>query len=302
MRRGVLVATTDLALADGRTLRVHDSGGAAGLTMLWHHGSPQTGALLEPLLTAAARCGIRLVSCARPAYGESSPKPGRDVASVAADVAAAADALGIARFAAMGASGGGPHALACAARLPGRVVAVVTLAGIAPFDAAGLDWFAGMAPAGAAALRAAQRGRAARLAFEATAEFDPAIFTARDWAALETDWADLGADAGTAARAGPDGLVDDDVAFVSPWEFPLAAVTVPVLVVQGDEDRVVPEAHGRWLAARLPRAEFRLRPGDGHVSVLAAVPDALDWLLSHVRATDPGPRRTAGSPPTRRAS
>lgn len=281
MRRGVLVATTDLALADGRTLRVHDSGGAAaGLTVLWHHGSPQTGTLLEPLLTAAARCGIRLVSCARPAYGGSSPKPGRDVASVAADVAAAADALGIARFAAMGASGGGPHALACAALLPGRVVAVVTLAGIAPFNAAGLDWFAGMVPAGAAALRAAQRGRAARLAFEATAEFDPAIFTARDWAALETDWADLGADAGTAGREGPDGLVDDDVAFVSPWGFAVEAVAVPTLVVQGDEDRVVPAAHGRWLAVHLPRAEFRLRPGDGHVSVLTAVPDALDWLLA----------------------
>ena len=277
-----MVATTDVALADGRTLRVHDSGGPNdGLAVFWHHGSPQTGALLEPLLTAAARCGIRLVSCARPAYGESSPKPGRDVASVAADVAAAADALGIARFAAMGASGGGPHALACAALLPGRVAAVATLAGIAPFDAAGLDWFAGMAPAGAAALRAARPGRKARLAFEATAEFDPAVFTARDWAALEHDWAALGADAEAAARAGPDGLVDDDVAFVSPWGFPLAAVAAPVLVVQGDEDRVVPEAHGRWLAARLPRAEFRPRPGDGHVSVLAAVPDALDWLLAH---------------------
>lgn len=277
-----MVATTELALADGRTLRVHDSGGAAtGLTVFWHHGSPQTGALLEPLLAAAERRGTRLVSCARPSYGGSSPRPGRDVASVAADVAAAADALGIARFATLGASGGGPHALACAALLPVRVAAVATLAGVAPFNAPGLDWFAGMAPAGAAALRAAQPGRKARLAFEATAEFDPAVFTARDWAALEHDWAALGADAEAAARAGPDGLVDDDVAFVSPWGFPLAAVAAPVLVVQGDEDRVVPEAHGRWLAARLPRAEFRPRPGDGHVSVLAAVPDALDWLLAH---------------------
>ena len=277
-----MVATTELALADGRTLRVHDSGGAAtGLTVFWHHGSPQTGALLEPLLAAAERRGTRLVSCARPSYGGSSPRPGRDVASVAADVAAAADALGIARFATLGASGGGPHALACAALLPVRVAAVATLAGVAPFNAPGLDWFAGMAPAGAAALRAARPGRKACLAFEATAEFDPAVFTARDWAALEHDWAALGADAEAAARAGPDGLVDDDVAFVSPWGFPLAAVAAPVLVVQGDEDRVVPEAHGRWLAARLPRAEFRPRPGDGHVSVLAAVPDALDWLLSH---------------------
>ncbi|POH59684.1 alpha/beta hydrolase, partial [Cryobacterium zongtaii] len=86
--------------------------------MLWHHGSPQTGALLEPLLAAAAQRRIRLISYGRPSYGGSTPLPGRTVGSAAADVAAIADALQLDRFAVMGASGGGPHALACAALLP----------------------------------------------------------------------------------------------------------------------------------------------------------------------------------------
>jgi pimeloyl-ACP methyl ester carboxylesterase len=64
----------------------------------------------------------------------------------AADVAAIADALGIGRFAVLGHSGGGPHALACAALLPERVIAAVSVSGPAPFDAAGLDWFAGWSP------------------------------------------------------------------------------------------------------------------------------------------------------------
>ena len=111
-----MVSVRDVRLQDGRNLRVHDSGeGHArdGFTVLWSHGSPQTGALLEPLLLAASARGIRLLSYGRPSYGGSSPHAGRDVAAAAADVAQIADALGIARFAVMGASGGG--------RMPWRV-------------------------------------------------------------------------------------------------------------------------------------------------------------------------------------
>src|SRR5690348_1459842 len=110
------VSERDVRTDDGRVLRVHEGGGdGARLTVVWHHGSPQTGALLDPLLDAATVRGIRLVSYGRPSYGGSTPRPGRDVASAADDVARITDALGTGRFATMGASGGGPHALACAA-------------------------------------------------------------------------------------------------------------------------------------------------------------------------------------------
>ena len=115
-----MVMKRDLELRDGRRLMVHaaDSSGTSDeLTLVWHHGSPQTGALLEPLVAVAATRNIRLVSYARPSYGGSSPNRGRDVGSAAADVAQVADALGVDRFAVMGASGGGPHAFACAALL-----------------------------------------------------------------------------------------------------------------------------------------------------------------------------------------
>jgi len=74
-------------------------------------------------------------------------------------------------------------------------------------------------------------------------------------------------------------MVDDDLAYVAPWGFDPADITVPVLVLHGDDDRVVPAAHGAWLAARIPSAELWLRPGQGHVSVLDAAPAVLDWLL-----------------------
>ena len=60
------------------------------------------------------------------------------------DIAALADALGLDRFATWGASGGGPHALACAALLGDRVVAAATFAGAGPSDQPDLDFTAGM--------------------------------------------------------------------------------------------------------------------------------------------------------------
>ena len=134
-------------------------------------------------------------------------------------MAAIADAFGVGRFAVMGASGGGPHALACAALLGDRVTGAVAIAGIAPYTE-DFDWFAGMrAPGG---LRAARGGRAARARFAETDEFDPESFTAADWAALSGAWQSLGSDAMAAGEAGPDGLIDDDVAFASPWGFEVA--------------------------------------------------------------------------------
>jgi len=261
-----------IVLDDGRTLEAYDGGGN-GFPIVWHHGTPQTGALIAPLLEAAAKRGIRLVSYARPSYGGSAPNPGRDVASAASDMAQVADAFGLERFAVMGASGGGPHALACAALLGDRVSRAATLAGIAPYTDE-FDWFKGMvAPR---ALRAARDGRETRTALPP--EFDEDSFTARDWAVLEDRWKALGEDAGKAGAAGPEGAIDDDLAFATPWGFELERVAAPVLVAHGGEDRMIPLSHAHHMLDRLPDAELWLRPRDGHVSILDAVPIVMEWL------------------------
>jgi pimeloyl-ACP methyl ester carboxylesterase len=280
-----VIKETDLHLADGRTLHFYDTGAGeadAGLSVFWHHGTPNTGAPPEPLFPAAAERGIRWVSHDRPGYGGSTPQPGRDVAAVAADVASIADALGIGQFAVMGHSGGGPHALACSALLPGRVLATVAGSGLAPFRAEGLDWFAGMAPSSAASMRAAAAGRSAYEEHLAAAEFDMEAFTPADLAALSADWSWLGRIAGQAIEGGPDGMIDDELAYVSPWGFAPAQVTPPVLFLYGGQDRMVPSGHGVWLAGHCPSAELWLRPDDGHVSVLrSSAVAALDWLVEH---------------------
>ncbi|MFT2017073.1 alpha/beta fold hydrolase [Streptomyces sp. 796.1] len=279
-----MVVERDLEVAEGRRLHVYDTGAAAGdaqVTVFWHHGTPNVGAPPVPLFLAGRRLGVRWISYDRPGYGGSTPRPGRSVAAVVDDVVAVADALGVDRFAAMGHSGGGPHALACGALLGARVVGVVSVAGLAPFGAAGIDWFAGMASAGAQSLRAAVAGRAAKEEYEAAATFDPQMFTPADHAALAAEWSWFEQVVEPAMAAGPGGLIDDDLAYVAPWGFDPEQVVAPALLLHGDRDRIAPSAHARWLADRCPTAELRIRPDDGHISVLAGAEGALAWLAGH---------------------
>lgn len=269
---------TDLALADGRTLHVYDTGAKDGPTVFWHHGTPNLGAPPRPLFAAADRLGIRWVSYDRPGYGGSTPLPGRDMASAATHAEAVADALGIERFMVMGHSSGGPHALACGAFLPDRVRAVVSVAGLAPANAEGLDWYAGMSAGSEGSLRAATQGREAKAAYQETAEFDPESFNPNDDAAFSGPWGWFLEVVRPALAGGPGGLIDDDLANVAPWGFDPADVKVPVLLMHGDADRMVPASHGEWLAARCSRSDLRVFPGEGHISVMRHAEAALDWL------------------------
>lgn len=256
----------------GLDVHASDDDVAGRDVLLWHHGSPQTGAILPPVQAAADTRGLAVVSVARPAYARSPRLPGRTVADVAAGLRPVLEALGVASVVSVGASGGGPHALACAAAMPGLVRRVVTFASPAPFDGTE-EWFAGMqAPQ---ALRAAVEGEEARRRFAEIDEFDPNSFVDADYAALRGQWASLGADVGASAEFGDDGLLDDDLAFTRPWGFDLADVTASVLLVQGERDRVIPSQHARLLAGALPNATLQLHPDDGHVSVLRHLASAL---------------------------
>ena len=289
--------TLDVPLPDGRTLRVRDDGepGDDRLALVLHHGTPQSGLVLSLQLDDARAQGMRVISFDRPGYGSSPRHEGRRVADVAADVSALADALGVDRFVTSGASGGGPHALACAALLPDRCLAAASVAGVAPYDPAGLDWLAGMGEDNVEEFGAAVAGpddlrtylTAAREAVlgagpEGLVESMRSLLPPADVAVLSGElgsW--LHASMADGLRPGVDGWLDDDLAFVQDWGFTLDEVRTPVLVMAGGQDLMVPVAHGSWLAEALPTATPMIDPEAGHLSLLAGIGRAHTWLLEH---------------------
>lgn len=283
----------DVELPDGRRLHAYEAGDEDGEPVIVHHGTPGSGVLPQMWADDAVARGIRLVGYDRPGYGGSSRHPGRRVADAAADVAALADALGVDRFRTWGASGGGPHALACTALLPQRVIAAACLAGVAPYDADALDFLAGMGEDNVEEFTAALAGEQELRDFlgpardgvlGATPEelsramasllppVDVAVLTGRFARAVHENMA-------AGLRAGYEGWLDDDRAFTSGWGFSLTGVTVPVLLRQGEQDLMVPFAHGQWLAAHLPSAEVALTPEDGHLTLTTDIGSTHRWLL-----------------------
>lgn len=276
-----MTRTYEIIAPDGRTLHVYDTNHAgAGTVLFWHHGTPQTGEPPAPLIPELERRDIRCISYDRPGYGKSAGLQGRNVAAAAADVTVITDALHITEFATIGVSSGGPHALACAALMPGRVTGVVTVASPAPLDAEGLDWFADMAEAAAARVRAGALGRPELEAHLEATGFPVGSLTTSDLTALVADWRWLSLVSEKAMANGFPGIVDDVMSMATAWGFAPSKITIPVLVVHGGSDRIVPSSHGEWLARQLGAAELRLRPGDGHMAVLNSCAGALDWLIS----------------------
>jgi pimeloyl-ACP methyl ester carboxylesterase len=272
----------DVQVDDGRILHAYDVGPTERddeLVLLWHHGTPNIGAPPEPLFGAAETLALRWIGYDRPGYGGSSACPGATIASAADDAGRVADHLGIDRFAVFGHSGGGPRAMACGALLGDRILSVVSVSAHAPWPAEGLDFFAGMSDGTVRELRAAARGgRSALEHILVTSDFDPESFTTADWSALNGDWSwfDGIVTAGTAHGWG--GMIEDDLAAMSPWGFDMSQLGKPTLIMHGTDDRMIPSSHARWLAARCPRAELRLEAGQGHISVLGSARSALEWV------------------------
>ena len=285
-------------MPDGRTLRYVEAGHPDGPVLLSQHGTPGAGRLFRSELESAERLGARLVAYSRPGYDGSTPNPGRTVADAAADIGALLDDLGAERFATYGWSGGGPHALACAALLPDRCAGAATIASVAPSDAPDLEFLTGMGAGNVAEFGAAFEGRetlAPTLEEETAgllsvtpdqiAESMAPFLSDADAQALTGELAEhlMGMFRGGLAN-GIDGWVDDDLAFVKPWGFDLGAITVPTLVWQGVQDLMVPGAHGRWLHEHVAGAEGGILDAEGHLTLFVnRVGEIQEWLLERLR-------------------
>jgi pimeloyl-ACP methyl ester carboxylesterase len=295
----------EVSTPDGRVLRYCLYGPEDGRPVIAHEGTPGSRFMPPKLVEIVERSGVRILNYDRPGYGGSTRQAGRSVAYAADDVALLADAQGWATFATVGVSGGGPHALATAVRLPDRVTRCAAVVCPAPHVEDGPDgpaglstrsWLVGLSPGNVAEFNAARQGEEAyrplveRVGREALANLErdePALLSSAyelpesDLAELRRRLAEPDPERLQVARMvwidGANGWIDDEIAMIRPWGVDLADLRVPVALWYGPDDVLCPRGHTDWLLAHLPGVEPRELPG-GHMLSDDGIADVLRWV------------------------
>ncbi len=292
---GIELTATVIQLPDARFLAFKEFGDRDGIPVFGIHGTPGSRLQLAPTSRMPLPAGIRLIAPDRPGYGLSTFHRGRRLTDWPGDVAAIADYLGIERFAVMGISGGGPHALACAHALAPRLIGVACVSGVGPLSdprasegmlflnrllttlARRAQWL--MRAVFNVQMRQMERNpeKAIDALIRRLPPADRAVLEDREFRA--NMMADMHLNSPTAGIA----AAQDFEVFAGDWGFALEEIAVPVHFWQGGVDRNVPARHAELMAARTPRATLHRHPDEGHFLVV----QHLGEILATITAQQP---------------
>ena len=284
-----------VTLSDGRKLELEIAGNAQSNAIVFHHGTPGATNTWNSWLTEVDRLGGFAFSYSRPGYGQSDRHERRTVVDNASDIAEVFQLLGITKSVSIGWSGGGPHALADTTL--SENVAAISIAGVGAYGASDLDFLAGMGEENHVEFGAAIEGpRAIEVWMQ---KHSPEIAEVSEGEIIEAFGGLIGEADKKALREGAAeeaaasyrkslevsyyGWMDDDLAFVQEWGFEISSISKPVELWQGNDDFMVPHAHGYWLASKIPNAKLNFVPGEGHISLganqrAAILKNALEYL------------------------
>ncbi len=279
-----------LRLQDGRSVSLREFGVAEGRVVIALHGTPGSGLKFLSGHRDAARLGLRIICPDRWGYGLSvSPQQPR-LQDYGDDAGQIADALGIGRFSVLGVSGGGPFAVAVAARLGHRVERLALVGPVGGVGESGGSAGVGLfhrfsflvlprIPGAIRSVFAVYRllvlvspHAAVRVAVARAGGHDRSLMARSEYRSP------LAASFREGLARGAGGPAIDMALFSRPWELP-AALKCPVRVWQGLKDRNVPISAATRLAEHLG-AELTLIPEAGHYWMAADCKPVLSWLAS----------------------
>jgi pimeloyl-ACP methyl ester carboxylesterase len=282
MTRPELTASV-IELQDRRYLGFCEFGDPHGIPVFCFHGTPGSRLQIAPTPNRPVPPGIRLIAPDRPGYGFSTFYPQRRLVDWPNDVEALADYLGIERFAVMGISGGGPHALVCAHALAPRLIGVGCVSGVGPLGdpsaREGMMFLNRLLTTLAQRARPLMRGlmkmQADAMQRDPDRQFDALlkrlpqadrdVLADPEFRALMID--DFRHGSATASRA----AAQDFEIFAGDWGFSLGDISIPVQYWQGGVDRNVPAHHAELMASRTPNAVLHRYPDEGHFLIVKRI-------------------------------
>ncbi|MET3963382.1 pimeloyl-ACP methyl ester carboxylesterase [Marmoricola sp. OAE513] len=282
-----------VAVRGERRLSFAEFGTPRGAAIIWLHGTPggRRQVPVEARLYAEEH-DLRIIGIDRPGIGTSTPHLYDDILDWTGDLELLADNLGIDTFRVIGLSGGGPYALAAGAALPHRVHGVGVLGGVAPTK--GADAIRGglveVAPYAAPVLGAVRLPLSyalaagiqlvkplAGLAIGTYGVFQPRgdreLLARPEFKAMFLD------DLINGSRFQVGAPLADIILFTKHWGFEAADVSVPVRWWHGDDDHIIPHAHGVHMVERLPDAAFATIDGESHLSGMSVATEVLQTLM-----------------------
>ncbi|TML19200.1 MAG: alpha/beta hydrolase [Actinobacteria bacterium] len=280
-----------LELHDGRILAWREYGSPDGRPILRFQGTPGSRNSRHPHEDSYARLDVRVIVADRPGYGESTRLPKRGISIVADDAAQLLDHLGLDRVHVIGGSGGGPHALAFAARHPERARAVTVVVGGVPLEEADTVGLIGLNRAGWYAAREGWDAMFELLApvreellhdplaqfrsvMDATPESDRAVMEDPDWQRVFLE------DVTEALRPGAKGWADEGIALLGSWDFDPADVRCSVTWWHGENDANSPIVAVRRLVSSLNDVDLRVWDDSGHLEPFRRHDEIIEELLS----------------------
>lgn len=281
-----------VGLSDGRRLGFAEYGPQTGSVVMLFGGSsarylkPCSDALLDQM-------GVRLILVERPGFGLSDFQPQRTLLDWPDDVAQLADHLGLARFAVMAGSQGGPYGAVCGYKLADRLSSLTLISALAPFDVPGLT--EGMAPALAMLPKLARYApfllrpmQGATVAFirrnpEAAVKRLFANLPPGDQSVLQQPELiqAFARDLPEAYRQGGRGAAHDMVVVCHPWGFRPEEIRAKTFIWQGEADPNVPPVMGRYLTDAIPDCAATFVPGAGHMLFYTHSAQILQQIVDH---------------------
>ena len=279
-------------MRDRRLLAYAEFGDPVGKPVFYFHGSNGSRLERHPDESIAVSLGARVITVDRPGHGRSDFHPDHNLLDWPDDVEELADALGIGPFAVVGFSAGGPHAAACAYKIPHRITAAGVVSSFAPYDRSGATKAAKLY--GRVILGLARRapwilapvlGLMSRMV-----HFNPALIvnqmgarmTSYDRALMvQPDIRGVLIESiSESFRPGSRGLLAEVALLVRPWGFRLEDIQMQVYLWHSEIDPVVPLQMGLYLARGIPNCRATFIPGEGHILILSQWRQILSAVVS----------------------